>query len=324
MSTEFNRTEVSTYYAQRVPRLKQTEAVEWRGPCPVHAGMHNNFSVNSENGLWTCHSQCARGGDILKLEAELTGGDYATCVTEVFRLVGRAEPDGGHRGSHTSRDSASLRELARYPYYSAEGQLLYEVVRFESKKFTQRRPDGNGGWIPNLNGVPRVPYRLPRLIAESDRPIFVAEGEKDVESLESCGLLATCNPGGSGGKSVWTDWAPKYFNGRQVALIPDNDSAGQRLVEAEAAALLGVAASVRVLELPGLLPKGDVSDWREEGGTREELLKLADEAPILDVVELAELRARWGFSSEKPGRESKEAGKLETVCAADVEAKAVS
>jgi hypothetical protein len=34
-----------------------------------------------------------------------------------------------------------------------------------------------------------------------------------------------------------------------------------------------------VLELPGLEPKGDVSDWLQAGGSREELDRLADEAP---------------------------------------------
>ncbi|HIC14564.1 MAG TPA: DUF3987 domain-containing protein, partial [Gemmatimonadetes bacterium] len=36
----------------------------------------------------------------------------------------------------------------------------------------------------------------------------------------------------------------------------------------------GVAKSVRVLELSGLPPKGDVSDWLDAGGTAEELVEL--------------------------------------------------
>ena len=33
----------------------------------------------------------------------------------------------------------------------------------------------------------------------------------------------------------------------------------------------GVAASVKVMELPGLPEKGDVSDWIKAGGTKEQL-----------------------------------------------------
>ena len=40
----------------------------------------------------------------------------------------------------------------------------------------------------------------------------------------------------------------------------------------------GKAASIRIVELPGLPAKGDVSDWIQSGGTREELERLVSEA----------------------------------------------
>ena len=43
--------------------------------------------------------------------------------------------------------------------------------------------------------------------------------------------------------------------------------------------LSGHAASIRVLDLPGLPLKGDVSDWLATGGTRQRLEELAAEAP---------------------------------------------
>ena len=46
-----------------------------------------------------------------------------------------------------------------------------------------------------------------------------------------------------------------------------------------AASLQGVAASIRVLELPNLPPKGDIVDWAKSGGTAEQLHKLIDGAP---------------------------------------------
>lgn len=51
--------------------------------------------------------------------------------------------------------------VAMYNYTDEQGALLYQVVRRKPKKFSQRRPDGRGGWIPNLNGTRRVLYRLP-------------------------------------------------------------------------------------------------------------------------------------------------------------------
>jgi hypothetical protein len=43
--------------------------------------------------------------------------------------------------------------------------------------------------------------------------------------------------------------------------------------------LRGTAKRIRLLELPGLGPKGDVADWLATGGTHEELLRLAESAP---------------------------------------------
>ena len=85
MSITFTPDEVSAYYAERVPHLKQSQAAEWRGPCPIHHGKKDNFAVNPVNGVWFCHSECGRGGDILKLEEELTGSDFPTCKAKVDR-----------------------------------------------------------------------------------------------------------------------------------------------------------------------------------------------------------------------------------------------
>jgi hypothetical protein len=45
--------------------------------------------VDPQTGLWYCHSQCQRGGDILDLERELCGGDFRECKAQVYRVVGR-------------------------------------------------------------------------------------------------------------------------------------------------------------------------------------------------------------------------------------------
>lgn len=125
----------------------------------------------------------------------------------------------------------------------------------------------------------RVLYHLPELTRDqSSRPVFIAEGEKDVEGLRKIGLLATTNAGGAG------KWLPEYgdaLRDRSVILIPDNDDAGRKHVQSVAAALRNVAAEVRVLELPGLPPKGDVSDWLAiPGNGKEALLKLTIMAPL--------------------------------------------
>jgi hypothetical protein len=344
MSSElrFTPSEVSAYYAGRVPKLKQA-GKEWRGACPIHAGKDDNFAVDPETGRWFCHSACRRGGDILTLEMVLTGADFKTAKAEAFRLVGRMEPEFRRSRSRANANSAGTaptkptgpaggwREIARYPYVDGGGKLVYEVIRYVKpdgeKAFRQRRPDGSGGFIWSLDGIERVPYRLPRLLASKGKVVFLVEGEKDVHTLEAWGLVASCNPGGSGGSGLYSQWAD-YFRGRHIVIVPDNDKPGLKHAAAVAVALLDVAASVCILELPGLPAKGDVTDWRDSGGTIEQFIEITGVPRPLDAATLSELRARWGLADEEPRHQSaaecEPAGSLVTRRMSAIEAKPVS
>ncbi len=86
-SLTFNRAEIARYYSKRVPELKQTRNRQWRGPCPVHVGVRNSFAVDSQTGLWFCHSECNRGGSIYDLEQILTGVSRATAVITVRSIM---------------------------------------------------------------------------------------------------------------------------------------------------------------------------------------------------------------------------------------------
>ncbi|MBA7632893.1 hypothetical protein ES703_40449 [subsurface metagenome] len=63
----------------------------------------------------------------------------------------------------------NLAIVATYDYRDESGELLYQVVRYEPKDFRQRRPDGKGGWIWNLNNTRRVLYRLQELLTADKR-----------------------------------------------------------------------------------------------------------------------------------------------------------
>jgi len=130
------------------------------------------------------------------------------------------------------------------------------------------------GFINNVNGVRRVPYNLPALLAaDASQPVFVTEGEKDADALGALDLVATTNPGGAG---KWQREYGEHLRGRDVVVLPDNDDARRNHAAQVQAALTGVARSVRVLPLPNLPAKGDVSDWLANGGTRDELPALVD------------------------------------------------
>lgn len=140
--------------------------------------------------------------------------------------------------------------VATYDYTDSAGTLLFQVCRFDPKDFRQRRPDGNGGFLWNLQGVERVLYRLPRVIEAiaAGKLVFIVEGEKDVAAAESIGLCATCNPGGA------EKWEPQFTTALARAdcvIIPDDDKRGRRHADLVARAIHGTAKSVRILELGG-------------------------------------------------------------------------
>jgi hypothetical protein len=167
--------------------------------------------------------------------------------------------------------------VATYDYRDGNGVLLYQVVRYAPKDFRQRRPDGRGGWVWRLGSVQRVLYRLPELLAAAySKTVFIPEGEKDVDNLVALGLTATCNVGGAG---KWRSDYSEFLRGRPVVILPDADDPGRDHARQVADALSGIAASVRVLEIPGLGAETDVSDWLEAGGTVEQLVSMAAAVP---------------------------------------------
>jgi len=163
-----------------------------------------------------------------------------------------------------------------YDYCDEAGDLLFQVVRMAGKKFRLRRPDTNGKWIWNLNGVPRVLYRLPDLVARPDEAVFLAEGEKDADRLHEEGLLATCNPTGAG---KWLKKYGKVLEGRDVVILADNDEPGGRHALQVAKSIVDVTKSVKLVDLPDLPEKGDVSDWLNEGHTVHDLKAVVGQTP---------------------------------------------
>ena len=175
----------------------------------------------------------------------------------------------------TKNNDFTKKIVATYDYRDEAGKLLYQNCRFDPKDFRQRRPDRQGGFVWDLEGVTRTLYRLPELLESSLQDfVFVCEGEKDTDALYGLHLVATT----SGSSTSWKPEFAKHFKGRLVCVTPDNDPPGQGYGAAVANSLYGVATEVRVLNLPGLDEGEDVSNWLDGGGTVAQLLQLVDQA----------------------------------------------
>ena len=285
VSSHLTRAEVAEYYRLRVPGLRQTDSSEWRGQCPIHNGNGDNFAVESETGLWHCHSQCGRGGNVFRLEGELSGlSGFKEQKRAVYELIGRELP-AERTAPREKKIPKRGRVVAEFVYQTAEGRSYIRVQRVEledgEKEFPQCRFT-NGGWRSGVKGLARIPYRLPELLAApAEEAIWIPEGEKKADRLRALGLTATCNPEGAGKARYFRGWLD-HLRGRPVIVLPDNDEVGRKHAEEVAAILHGAAASVKVLELPRLAEVGDdVVDWLDSyDGTVEELRRLAEDAAL--------------------------------------------
>ncbi|MAE09344.1 MAG: hypothetical protein CL661_11370 [Bacteroidetes bacterium] len=155
--------------------------------------------------------------------------------------------------------------VATYRYDDKDGGHVMDVVRFKPKGFRPRRPDGK--WT--LDGVTRVPYLLPQMLAaiKEGREIIIVEGEKDCDNAEKFGLVATTFAGGTG---KWLEEYSKWFQEAKVICLPDNDDAGRKGMRLIASEIVKVAESVSWLELPDIPAKGDLSDWLKIDGNNIE------------------------------------------------------
>lgn len=252
---------------------KKADNTRWTACCPAHDDNNPSLSLRQEGEkvLVHCFAGCTQQEVISALKAKglwhQENLHYEPLLPSYSHLV------KGGQDMPPLEEKSEKQLIATYDYFDDDGQtLLYAVERWEweeggkrKKSFSQKRPDGQGGWIYKLGDVKRTIYRAKQVIDAvlAGQTIYIVEGEKDVHTAESLGLVATCGVGGAGNwRAEWAD----YFLGAQVIIFPDNDKQGELYAQ-------------KILEsLPNALkvniPKGkDLTDWVEAGATLEDIQK---------------------------------------------------
>jgi hypothetical protein len=252
-------------------------------------GKYGSLSIDLTKNSWYDHEEKEGGGlfDLIKREEGFTTD--AQCYEWLER-----------EGFKEKGEKVYRRIVRCYDYTDEDGTLLFQCVRYEPKKFSQRQPrenvDGKSGWVWKITqgeytdkatgekiqlerDVRFVPYKLSELVEgiANGHTVYFVEGEKDVEALQQWNLTATTNP--MGANKFHDDLLP-YFKGADVVVIANNDKAGKEHIELVAFKLCSVAQRVRLLDLGQFWPecptKGDISDWIKAGGTVEKLNKIVE------------------------------------------------
>lgn len=173
------------------------------------------------------------------------------------------------------------RVVQRYDYQwpdgTSEGRVLRKETPHENgtkKDFHQLHWNGSR-W--KAEGFERIPYRLPVVApaVAAGETIFVCEGEKDCDTAERAGLIATTNAGGA------RSWKPEHAEwlrgAARVVIVVDHDSPGYRRGELVHNTLKGLVDEVRIVKAR---TGKDLTDHLMAGHTIEEL----DPVPHLDPV----------------------------------------
>ena len=202
------------------PNRALSSAVELR------YGAHGSLSVDLAKGTWFDHEANEGGGvlDLVTRETKLQGSERLDWLKQQGLLAGRASSDQPGRGTGPDRQQ----QVAWYDYTDQDGNLIFQVVRYEPKDFRQRRKprpndppeDVKGGWVWNVKDVKPVPYHLPQLLENDDRVVCIVEGEKSADKLLKISIPATCSAGGAG---KWRNELNEYFRGADVVILPDYD-----------------------------------------------------------------------------------------------------
>jgi Protein of unknown function (DUF3631) len=254
--------------------------------CPCHERDEHPSCSILERGF-NCFSCGAKGGiaDFLIKTGNAKDTAEAARVLENFLDA----PKSHYGVIENWKAPTSQRKLieAEYPYTDEAGVELYRVVRYKPKDFRQKRPDGNGGWVWNLTGILRVPFRLAKLleaIRVGNEPVVVGEGEKDVLAAESLGYVATTSACGA----AWT-WTEKFVNyfrdAKRIAVFAHADEAGRTAAKQRANLLASVCPDVKIVDFGEKRREGfDLADFIAEGNRRAEVDALVEAAPRFEPL----------------------------------------
>lgn len=248
-----------------LPRLENIKKVAggYQARCPAHEDNEPSLSLavgTEQPVVMFCHAGCDR--DTILGALGLTWDDL--CKPR----------DDNDRQRDASAWSPAGPASAVYDYRDERGELLFQVLRIPQpgggKTFRQRVPDATAprGYRWNLNGIRRVPYRLPQLIeaVAGGEVVYIVEGEKDADTLARMDIAATTSPQGAG------KWRPEYaehFKGATVIIVADKDGPGQKHARLVAESLYDVADSVTIVEAA---EGKDVTDHLAAGRKLNELV----------------------------------------------------
>ncbi len=235
--------------------------------CPLcNSGTGRNgtgaFTYYPETHSYHCFV-CGANGDIFNLYGEINHiSDFKTIADELSKKYYLTSSVSKNTQSY-SNSGAWVKTRSHVYMNMNHGKIAVKTIYKKpdgSKTARWERYEGNT-LVKNLNGLQMPLYHVYNL-TDNTKPVFIVEGEKDVETMEKLGYIATTSPNGAGSK--WkTDYTP-LFRDFDVVILADNDEVGLKHATNIAESIIKTARSVKLVPSQALYeplnPKGDISD----------------------------------------------------------------
>jgi hypothetical protein len=299
--------------------VRESGKDQWMARCPCRNDDSNPSLAIAQGEDGTALLHCHRGNacsvDEICKSIGMTPRELFT-EDEDWKPVARPRSAGKIETLASSAKKKMGKKIEKvYPYTDEQGTLLYEKVRFRlddgSKSFANRQPDSSrsGEYIWNLKNPPvrRVLYRLPELndAISKGEPVWLVEGEKDVDTLMDLGIFATTMDSGAG---KWEQSYTDTLSNAYVEIIADNDDVGRLHAMHVSERLL--AAGARGCNIWVSKHGKDITDHLTAG-------KTFDDLTALDAYDLPDTVPQLEIDDGEPAAEDKLLEQIADVFARD-------
>lgn len=177
---------------------------------------------------------------------------------------------------------------AVYNYVSCNGQYAFTKVRLQGKRIIYGRLENERFTYGLSQDKPSKSYRaiygdlntIQKAI-QCGKPVFIPEGEKDVDTLKKHGFVAFTY----GGRHDWQSEFANILKDAVVYILADNDIPGQSVANRIYADLQGIAKTANIITPMPDIPKADITDYFESGKTNADFEKLINNAVTNNRIE---------------------------------------
>lgn len=248
--------------------------------CPFHKDKHESLSI--KDGRFKCFTgSCLQSGDIvdfIKLQEGLTTIDATKKAYEILGLKCDIEPSKLDKlkdyieknfKEHYQNKKCKLDDI--HMYYDENNVPVLVRIKFKDKETGKKEYsqaniiDAEKHYKLDFKGQkPNLLYNLPKVInaIKNDKHIYLVEGEKDADTLNKLGFIATT----SREVSSLNKEILKPLYGGNIIVIGDNDDTGAKHID-----------NIRKLL------KGNIKSFRAP--VFDDLIQLGNKADISDLVE---------------------------------------